>query len=166
MSQEQFLAVCNDSFRDLYEPPEPATVATMRGPAWIRSAVNRALRWLDAKAPPALNRVKVRRFNAPSGPFLDRLRLQQRDMDRIYNQKARVLFIGPDSWPEAEREVLMASRVMHFPDAEMRLGGGNGIRVFGVEIVFVPWMTGVLLVPEWRDSALRGPERDAREGGT
>lgn len=149
MSHHEF-AICHDDISEIFRLAEPASIDTMRGPAWMRRFLNWTLHKLDAKAPRGVERVKVRRFSAPDGSIIERLRLQQRDMMRLYNREARVVFIGPDLWSEAEAETLRASRVMSFDPVDVRLGGRDGIRVLGVEFVLVPWMTGALLVPDWK----------------
>jgi hypothetical protein len=94
-------------------------------------------------------KTNVREFRAPSGDFIERLALQKRDMMRLYNQQARTLFVGPDAWGEMHESLRSYSRVNCF-NVDVRVYGPNGVRVLGVEVVLVPWMYGVLLVPEWR----------------
>lgn len=139
-------AVMREAHLELPAEPVPAAIVGSRGPAWLRRALNAALRRLDAKVQPPPIPVKARRFVAPDGDFLSRLVKQQRDLLRIYNQEANTLYVGPDAWGDAAGELRNAARVMSF-DTDMQIGGPRGLRICGVRVVLVPWMEGVLLVP-------------------
>lgn len=127
---------------------EPAKLRfTTRGPRWLRRWTEKAMRWALRVTGAEIERSKtMRTFRTASGDtLLDRMKLNMDDMRRLYDQRARYVFIGPD----VEPELLDCARMMWLGPLDARIGGPNGIKqIYGVEIVFVPWMRGALLVPE------------------
>lgn len=130
---------------------EPARLRfTTRGPTWLRPWLERAVRALLRWSRAEIERTeKVRTFRPASGEtLLERMRLNEQDLMMLYDQRARYVFIGPD----IHHELLDVWRMMSLGPLDVHLGGPRGIKtVMGVEVVFVPWMNGALLVPEWRD---------------
>lgn len=141
--------VSHTDVRSLWETPKLRFAP--RGPRWLRPwierAVRAAFRWSGAE----VERIeRVRSFRPATGEtLLERMHLSESDMRRLYEERARYVFVGPD----VERELLHLDRMLSLGDFDVRLGGPRGIKtISGVEVVFVPWMQGALLVPEWRKS--------------
>ena len=149
MTTHEF-AVCRSTRIETPQPPKRTTISAMRGPRWARRALNHVLEWLKATTDQEPTISHVRRFVAPDGSFLERRNLQQRDMQRIYDRRARTLLVGPDAWGDVRDTLRDTASVMSF-ETEMRIGNSGRIEIRGVEVVLVPWMTGVLLVPDWKE---------------
>lgn len=84
-------------------------------------------------------------IEADVGGILERLWAAQQNMDRVYFERARYVIVGHDAMRDLVRGDV--NRVVSF-DAEARLGGNQGMRVFGLKVVLVPWIEGVFLLPE------------------
>lgn len=141
--------VSHTDVRSLWEPAKLRFVP--RGPKWLRPTIERAIRFVLRWSGAEIERTeKVRTFSVATGEtLLERMRLSQRDMLMLYDQRAAVAFVGPDVLDELLRETQMMS--LGWQSFEMR--GHDGLKIVGVEIVCVPWLEGVLLVPEWRKPA-------------
>lgn len=137
--------------RRLWEPAELRL--TTGGPRfarrWIKCLLRAALRWMGAEVG---RDEHVRTFVRASGDtILQRMRLSSSDMERLYNDEARYAFVGPDVLYDIEREAREVMSMMSLGPLDARIYREGRVKtVDGVEIVYVPWMTGALLVPEWR----------------
>lgn len=146
MREQREFMVHTDDVRAIWEP---ATLRVIRGPRWLRKPAQWALDALVRKFGAEVARdVRVRTFTVAKGEtLLDKMRLQQRDMLRLYNREARYAFVGPDVLTDLKREM----HAMSFGWQRFEMIGDRGMQVCGVELVYVPWMDGVLLVPEWKE---------------
>lgn len=144
MSQD--FVIAHTDVRMRWEPPEIRFY--VKGPRFFRRWADRALRWLfKASRAEVLHTDTLRTFRrAPGETILDRMHLNQRDMMRLYNREAAYLFCGP----EIESDLLRQASIMSLGPLNAHIGGPQGVRVSGVEVIMVPWMTGALLVPDWR----------------
>lgn len=142
MSAREFV-IAHNNVSTLWEPAKLRFVP--RGPKRLRPLIERAIRFLLRWSGAEIGREEtVRTFHVAVGQtLLERMRLQQRDMLRLYNREARTVYVGPDVLTELHRE--MASMSLHYHNFQMM--GDRGLRVLGVEVVYVPWMDGVILVP-------------------
>lgn len=122
----------------------------VRGPRLVRWLVEKMLRRTVVEVE---REVCVRSFHAAAGDSLvHRLHLSQRDLELIYDQRARYLFVGPQAMDELERDVRRLHAMSLGPalDGARYTDGRREWTVFGIEVVYVPWMEGCLLVPEWK----------------
>lgn len=145
-AQELVIAHCDVTKR--WETPELRFHVS--GPRFFRRWADRALRWLfKAARAEVMHTDTIRTFRrAPGETILDRMRLNQHDMMRLYNREAAYLFCGP----EVGSDILRQASIMSLGPLNASIGGTQGVRVSGVEVIMVPWMTGALLVPDWRKS--------------
>ncbi len=141
--------VSHTDVRSLWEPAKLRFAP--RGPKWLRPTIERAIRFVLRWSRAEIERTeKVRTFTVAKGDTLiDRMHLSQRDMMMLYDRRAAFVFVGPDVLTELTREM----QSMSFGSLGARVHGPDGIRVLGTEVVYVPWLEGVLLVPEWRKPA-------------
>jgi hypothetical protein len=139
--------IAEDAVRELWE--KPAVRFTRKLPDWAQRTVRLVLAWIGVEV---AREIRVRQFVRPQDSDLfQRMHLNQSDMELLYNQKARYLFIGPDMMHEMDRELMQRSHMLSLGNPPLRVGGPHGVRtIMGVELVMVPWMEGALLVPEWR----------------
>lgn len=123
------------------------------GPPWFRRlaerALRRALRWAGAEVE---EQHRVFEMQAPDGEtLLKRVGITARDCERVYGKEVRYLLVGPESLNEVKREVALASGPLIYA-TEARFGqmrnGRSEMRVLGLDVVYIPWMTGAVLVPE------------------
>lgn len=145
MREQREFMVHTDDVRAIWEP---AKLRVIRGPRWLRPMIERAIRLLLSWSRAEIERTeKIRRFDVATGAtLLGRMHLQSIDMMRLYDREARYVFVGPDVLDDLTREMRAMSLSFH----EFTLMGPDGMRVLGVEVVYVPWMDGALLVPEWK----------------
>lgn len=145
----EFVVAVDDIQRSWHPPKLRFPVG---GPHWFRSAIDCCmsvlLRWTRAESEAVVTTRVFQRASA--GTLFERMHLNARDLRRLYNQEARYLFVGPDVMTELANECVP---LMGLGQLGARLGGPGGIRnVLGVEVVYVPWMSGVLLVHDWQRS--------------
>lgn len=135
--------VAEDRFERIRD--EPCLLFRRKLPRWAERAARRCLRWLGVYTE---RQMRYRSFVRPGAQeLLERLRLNQRDMMRLYSQRARYVFVGPEMFDDLLRSAHMMSLGML---DGARMGGPNGVTtIMGVEIVMIPWMEGALLVPDW-----------------
>ena len=136
--------VARDTTRTIFTPTR---LRVVRGWKWLRPLIKRFVdRWTEAEV---VNVEHYRKFEVPNAPsLLERMHLSARDMERVYNQEARYAFVGPDVLHELQKEA--RARMMSLGSPPLEMSGPNGrLTIEGVEVVYVPWMEGALLVPEW-----------------
>lgn len=127
--------------------PKPPDIIITRGPKWWQRFLGRILpsvfRVLGAET---RLEIKSRRFEAAVGDTLfKRLRMQQGDMYRLYDEQAEWLFVGPEAFDNMQYELLS---ITPLGLQQFRLNGLNGMKVMGINVVMLPWMEGYLLVPK------------------
>ena len=144
--REQSLVRIHRGAVDVESPLRVAFHRTI-GPAWFNRLAQRFVRWaitrLDANY---IESRAVVTFSVPDGQTLmERVRLNQRDLMAVFERRAAFLLVGPQILNE-----LHADRDPFSYQAHVQVGSRNVLRVVGIEVVYVPWMEGCLLVPEWR----------------
>jgi len=116
-----------------------------RRPKWAERLIRRLVSWAGGIETESPRGPLVRTFRvSPGRTLLERMRLQERDLWRLYDQRAKVAFVGPEVMDGFTSEM----RAMSVGIQPLELHGPQGLRVCGVEIIVIPWMTGALLVPE------------------
>lgn len=78
--------------------------------------------------------------------FFDMLQLTQREMEAIWRKQARYIAIGEDA-ARALIDELACHSFMTF-DLEMQMRRGESVSIRGVQVILVPWMRGVCVLPE------------------
>lgn len=70
---------------------------------------------------------------------------QNQAISRIYHGDCSVVIIGRDEWCRLAREADCHPATF---DVRARLAGPNGARVFGLQVVVVPWFEGICVLPK------------------
>lgn len=137
--------VAQDDWRESLAPCE---VRVTKGSRWLRPIALWLVRRFGISE---VHHVRICSFRTPEGAsLLDRMRLQQRDIMRLYNREARTVLVGPDTMSAITREACDTWSGMHpfsIGEVPVELASQGKHVVRGVEIVFIPWMSGALLIP-------------------
>lgn len=81
---------------------------------------------------------------------VERLHLSAGDHELLWGRRARYVLVGPDVANELHR--VIRARATSLGSVPLGHSDERGkLTVLGIEVVYVPWMDGILLAPEWRD---------------
>jgi hypothetical protein len=74
------------------------------------------------------------------------INLTSLEIEMIYNLKVDTILVGPDAATSLRDELSQMSPFRG--DFEAIMNGHNGVKVRGLNLRFIPWMTGYLLLPK------------------
>lgn len=80
---------------------------------------------------------------------VERLHLSAGDHELLWGRRARYVLVGPDVAHELHGAI--RARATSLGSVELCRWDDGKLTALGVEVVYVPWMDGVLLAPEWMD---------------
>lgn len=128
---------------------EPPGIDPKRVPRRARTRVKKAektLRKFGVWPRRKMERTKFVEFRG--GSLLEGILKSRRDIDMIYRGEVRRLLVGPDAMDPLQAELWEKVGPRSFPE-KVHLMGPWGRKVFDLDVQYIPWMRGVLLVPDF-----------------
>jgi hypothetical protein len=116
------------------------------------------LRWYGSLQHQRVKQTDYVRFTLDTGAFMQRLIDQQEELFRHWNEAPGVLLIGAKDF----QELMHTPEIRHHLEFVAPMTFQNGDpwerpRLMGLEVEVVPWMEGMILMPEgWRKIPTRG----------
>jgi hypothetical protein len=84
-------------------------------------------------------KITTQRVNISGKTLIEALMTQKRDLIRNFNLSGKTILIGNDEWIE----------LMGNPEINQMLRfRANGYGIMDLDVIVVPWMTGILVMPE------------------
>ena len=121
------------------------------GPRW-RRLQQWAARWLVRMGAKNLRSVQSNSIitwkQIPTYPLVEQIRKQREVCELLWRGKLDRVVVGHDVMGKLLREMML---LMPFSfEAEMHMAFGVERRIFDLRIQYVPWMTGILVLPKER----------------
>ena len=110
---------------------------------WLQKACCWVLGKLGAYRVDTQTKIEYRTIDADN--FMTRIAKQHESVFELLNRKPKKLLIGAQDYAE-----LMPETTVHYPfafNASYEIGERGVARIMGLEVQVIPWMRGVLVVP-------------------
>lgn len=111
---------------------------------WLQKLCFAILRKLGAFH--QMEMVTIERHTIDSSSFVERLFKQKEGIHKFFNKRPKVLLIGAKDYAE-----LMQSKEFNQQfsfQAQYFYGNDRVVQIFGLEVKVIPWMSGVLVMPD------------------
>ena len=132
--------VAHRDLRVAFEKKDEFALRTDRRLVWLQRACLYVLRKLGAYS--MGESVTVERHLIDADTFMERLYKQQEEIFRTFNHRPKTLLIGAEDYADLMREVASSNTFAFRAEYSMRR------EILGLEIRVIPWMRGVLVMPE------------------
>lgn len=126
-----------------FDPPEIS--CWWLSPSWLRW-LNRIIRYLFVIRDRRLMESVVHTTTIDLREVLKAVIEQREHIEMIYHNRVRGILMGPAQWRQLHDECVPFRIAM-----PMEFGGPSGRRIFDMPVELVPWLDGVILLPETND---------------
>lgn len=112
---------------------------------WLQQAAWSLCKWLGCKFDRMFTHETFETSELNFDNLIELIHLTRHEMHLIWNENARTILIGHAEMHKLHCEI--DDKMVRFGMPLMLQDGGK-MRVFDMDVVLVPWMSGILLVPD------------------
>lgn len=116
--------------------------------SWLLRTIQSAAWWICVRLGTAFHRPftrsEYRTVRVEGASLLEKVRLNQHDLRMLWDQDGKYLIVGRKAAYDLLHE---CDDFMHF-QVDVKLGLNRKTRVLGLEVVVVPWIEGLFVLPD------------------